>query len=268
MCLLSSICSSVSVSGVSHVLLITQRLGRVDLRRLPGGQVGGQERGGVADDHHEQQRTPRHGVFEAGDVLADVVYECARETEAQSYPYADTEQGYEGRLDQEHKPHLTPLEAQGSHHADLLTPLDHRARGYDAERGNPDHEPETHEAPEQEENDPPRRVVVPDHFSRDLRLQAVFCEVSLQRLSCSCGVDSATEVEIVCLGRHRTAGQSFEHILGGYDVPSKGGRPYQDPDYAQVPRLAGLGVFYPEVEVFGQILVVGVEASELHGRLH
>src|SRR5215212_6518789 len=95
-----------------------------------------------------------------------------------------------------------------------------------------------------------------------------FFAKSLQRLSRSCGVDSATEVEIVCLGRRRTAGQSFEHILGGYDVPSKGGRPSQDPDHAQVPRLAGLGVFYPEVEVFGQILVVGVEASELHGRLH
>src|SRR4029453_15177774 len=40
------------------------------------------------------------------------------------------------------------------------------------------------------------------------------------------------------------------------------------PDYAHVPRLAGLGVFYPEVEVFGQVLVVGVEASELHGRRH
>src|SRR5215213_5264840 len=91
MCLLSSICSSVSVSGVSHVLLITQRLGRVDLRRLPGGQVGGQERGGVAEDHHEQQRTPRHGVLEAGDILADIIYERARETEAKSHPYTNAE---------------------------------------------------------------------------------------------------------------------------------------------------------------------------------
>jgi hypothetical protein len=74
-----------------HMLLVAQGFGRVYLRRLPGGQVGGKERGGVAEDHYEQQRAPRDGVLEAGDILADIVYERARETEAKSHPYTNAE---------------------------------------------------------------------------------------------------------------------------------------------------------------------------------
>ena len=64
------------------------------------------------------------------------------------------EQGYEGGLDQEHQPYLTPLEAQGPHHPDLLAPLDHRAGGDHAQSADADHEPEAHEAPQEQEDDP------------------------------------------------------------------------------------------------------------------
>src|SRR5215211_89640 len=66
---------------VTTPLLITQRLRRVDLRGPAGGQVGGQERGGVSGHDHEHQRAPRHPVFQAREALADVVYERAGEPE-------------------------------------------------------------------------------------------------------------------------------------------------------------------------------------------
>src|SRR4051812_11658779 len=203
---LSSVSSSVSVPCVLSVLLIAQRLGGVDLRGPAGRQVSGQERGRVADDDHEQQRAPRHPVLQARHTLTDVVYERAREPEAQRHPHSDAEQGYEGRFDQEDQPHLTFLEAQSPHHPDLLAPLDHRACRYDPERSDADHEPKAHEASEQSEDDPPRRVVVLDDLRCELGLEPVSGEVFLQGLGRSRSVHDTTEVEVVSLGRDGPAG--------------------------------------------------------------
>src|SRR3712207_5447073 len=104
------------VSGARAVrrscfLLVPQSLGRVDPRGLTGGQVGGQQRRRVSDHDHEQQGAPRHPVLHAGEAFADVVYERAGEAKAKGYPYADAEQGYEGRLYEEGEAHLSTLEA-------------------------------------------------------------------------------------------------------------------------------------------------------------
>src|SRR5215207_7345390 len=63
------------------VLLIAQRLSRVDLRGPACGQEGGKQRGSVADHDYEHQRPPRHPVLQAREALADVVYERAGEPE-------------------------------------------------------------------------------------------------------------------------------------------------------------------------------------------
>ena len=85
-----------------------------------------------------------------------------------------------GGLDQEDEPHLTTLEPQGPHHPDLLSSLDHRPGGDDAQSADADHEPEAHETPQEDEDDPPRGVVVPDRLRRNLRLEATPGELSLR----------------------------------------------------------------------------------------
>src|SRR5829696_1511097 len=253
---------------ISPPLLITQRFCRVYLRGPAGGQVGGHERCRISDDYHEHERRPWHSVLHPRKALPDVVYERAGEGETQSDTKPEAQQRNEGGLDQEGEPNLPPLETQGPHHPDLLAPLHHRAGRDHAQSADADHQPQGHETPQEQKDDPARRVAVPDDLGSQLCLEAVLGEVLLQGSGRSCGVRAISEVEVVALGRNGTVGQPFERLLRGHDLSGEGGRAFEHPYHAQFPRPAGLGVFDSQVEVVGQALTVGVEAGELDGRLH
>src|SRR5215211_9009498 len=160
-------------------LLITQRLCRVYLRGPAGGQVGGHERCRISDDEHEHERRPWHSVLHARKALSDVVYERAGEGEPQSDAKTEAQQRDEGGLDQEGEPNLPPLETQGPHHPDLLAPLHHRASRDHAQSADADHQPQAHETPQEQKDDPARRVAVPDDLGSQLCLEAVLGEVLL-----------------------------------------------------------------------------------------
>src|ERR671920_1272238 len=181
------------------LLLVTQRLGGIDPGGLAGGGEGGEQRGEVGEADDNAQGAPGHRVTDTGDLLLERVDDPDRERRAKGHAEPDAEQGNERRLYKEGEPHLSPLEAKGAEHPDLLPSLDHGAGRDDTEGRDAYQEAQAHETHEQVVEEALRGRAVFDLLLYGDGLEAVLGERLLQVLRGRSRIHPVLQPELVTL---------------------------------------------------------------------
>src|SRR5918994_4237839 len=183
------------------LLLVAQSLGGIDPGSLAGGEEGGEQRGEVGEADDNAQGAPGHRVTDTGDLLFEGVDDPDRERGAQGHAEPDAQQGHERRLYKEGEPHLSPLEAEGAEHPDLLPSLDHGSGRDHAEGSDAYEETQAHETHEQVVEEALRGRAVFDLLLYGDGLEAVLRERLLQVLRGRPRIHPVLQPELVALRR-------------------------------------------------------------------